>query len=203
MPYRRRRRRYSRSFSRRPVQSVTHNPGLINQTLQTGGQLAAIVANAGVSSAPRSDAIDRSSRASAVSPGSKVFRITTNLAAYFTVTNLDEFRSGILHWVAVRRTNSKLVPLATDLPAAEIATAGLQSVARQEFPGNVLHYGQMAVSGSNPATRKFAVSLGKYKKSKFRQGDFYVIYFYWQATGVNPQQTEINLDVQSLFKEYK
>ena len=203
--YRRRRgSRTRRSFSRRPVQSITHNPGVVNQTVSNNTVIAKVFINAKATGITSTQGVDVSDRNVDVSSGSKVFSVRFNQSAQMNSQTLDEINGGLLSYVIVKRTQAETVPSAGDISVASIQAKGLQNAARQLFPGRVLRYGQIAITQAVPATRQFRINLKKYRMANMRQGDFLVIYYFWTSSAAGPAvQSELLLSTEAFYKEYK
>lgn len=84
------------------------------------------------------------------------------------------------------------VPSATD-----IASQGLQQACRLANPGKVFHYSKLTYSAEHPATHKIKVSPAKFKLSKVKAGD------HWLLLVHNRAAVAVTFDFEARYKEYE
>ncbi len=129
-----------------------------------------------------------------IGAGSDVNSITIQIAIR-AITN-----EGYLEYSIVKIPRSFVVPaVGTDpVPSAlDVDGIGLESELRKDMPGWVIHNGIMPFSAETPLTRKFTVNLKKFRMSKFRDGDFVLLFLY------NRSASTITLDHKANYYEYK
>lgn len=172
--YRRRR----RSFRRAPrsyAKSIQHVTASINAAPANNTATHHIMANAGAYSttgtALTTVATALSNREQENTVGSKIGKTTIDLAFRNTADTINS----IVDVVVWKRERQGAVPVAgTGLPSdANITSKGAQVAFREEMPGRVLHYSQVAISNSSPRVKKIVINWKKFRMQTIRTGDFY------------------------------
>ncbi len=80
---------------------------------------------------------------------------------------------------------------------AEVLAAGMQQECRLQNPGKVFHYSKRAYSIEQPFQHKIRVSPAKFRLSKVKAGDHWVLQIF------NRGGTAIALDYEARYKEYE
>ncbi len=189
MPYRR-----SRRSSRRRVPSnpITHVPSAMGNSPAAN---IAIVFVAGVctrlAGASLTGTTTEEDRDRAIAVGRQV----GTMVARITVEKATA--GGILEygWVKVEKADTTPA-LGTLLPTSvECDTQGTQQALRQEQPGQVIYYDQLAFSPETTRSKQAVARWGKYRMSKCRVGDHFIFYVF-QRGGNN----STTYNVQFLYK---
>lgn len=88
--------------------------------------------------------------------------------------------------------------LGTGLPTqARIVAVGLQTACREAQPGRVIHYSKLAAAPEQPVIKTIVAKFGKFKMSKIRTGDFYVLMVHNDSAGT------LTTDFEARYKELK
>lgn len=80
---------------------------------------------------------------------------------------------------------------------AEVLAAGMQQECRLQNPGKVFHYSKRTYSIEQPFQHKIVVSPAKYKLSKLKAGDHWVLQIF------NRGSTAVAFDFEARYKEYE
>ncbi len=129
-----------------------------------------------------------------VNNGSVVGNITLNVALR-GITN-----EGCLEICLLKVQRSHTVPVVGVLPmptSAETDGDGLQSIMRGNFPGWVFHYSLMTFSAETPTNKWIKLNLGKFRQSKWRDGDYLVLALF------NRSGATVTIDTTARYYEYK
>ncbi len=81
--------------------------------------------------------------------------------------------------------------------SATIASQGMQQACRLDNPGKVFHYSKRAYSIEQTVVHKIIVSPAKYKLSKCKAGDHWILMMF------NRGPQSVTLDYEGRFKEYE
>ncbi len=79
---------------------------------------------------------------------------------------------------------------------AEILAQGMQQACRMANPGLVYYYGKISFSKERSATKKIVVSPAKYKQSKFKAGDHWILLIFNRSGGV------VTTNFECRYKEF-
>ncbi len=80
---------------------------------------------------------------------------------------------------------------------ANILAQGMQQATRLHNPGKIFHFSKRAYTVEMNLAHKIIVSPAKYKASKVKAGDFWVLMLF------NRGGTEITFDYEARYKEYE
>ncbi len=80
---------------------------------------------------------------------------------------------------------------------ADINSQGMQQACRMANPGKVFHYSKRAYTPEIAFTHKIKVSPAKFKLSKIKAGDHWVLQLF------NRSLATVNFDYESRYKEYE
>ncbi len=107
---------------------------------------------------------------------------------------------GALEYCVIHVERNDTVPAIGTHPipsATEIATQGLQQACRLASPGRVVHFSVRAYSADNTMTHKITFRPSKYKASKIKAGDYWVLIVHNRGT------SNVTNDFQCRWKEYE
>lgn len=172
-----------------------HIPSSIGNTLAANTLgLVLCVTPSTVAGSGATVATEQGNKSTTVATGSKVNQVITDIAfsnaSGVGYIELCAFKAERLFAAPAVGTNP--IPTTT-----EALTQGLQQIARLNMPGWIFKYLQRPLSAETPTHFKLPVSLGKFKKSKWRIGDYYGIMIFNRSTA------SITYDMQCRFKEIK
>ncbi len=190
--------RYRRSF-RRPRRkmgnSVIHVPATIAGTASLNTAVAIIIQSPSIFAAgSASDNIEAQDKDRTVNVGHHLGRLNIDLAFRNMTTD------GVIEICVLKVERHDTTPVIGTHPlpsTAEVLSQGLQQASRLANPGKVFYFAQRAYSLETPITMKFAVSPAKYKLSKVKAGDHWVLIIFNRGTQV------CTFDYQCRYKEYE
>ncbi len=130
---------------------------------------------------------------------------TVNVGHHVGTFNIDlSVRSttgtGIVEMCVFKVERSAITPVLGTFPvpsSAEILAAGIQQECRLKNPGKVFHYSKRAYAISQPVAHKIKVSPAKFKLSKMKAGD------HWILLINNRGGTAVVIDTEVRYKEYE
>ncbi len=98
----------------------------------------------------------------------------------------------------VERANSTPVLGTHPVPStAEVVSQGMQQACRMANPGKVFHYSKRAFTIETTFNHKIIVSPAKYKLSKCKAGDHWILLVF------NRGATTVTVDLEMRYKEYE
>ncbi len=107
---------------------------------------------------------------------------------------------GVIEYCLFKVERSAITPVIGTHPVpsgAEITSQGLQQACRLANPGKVFHYSKVVYSIEAPKTHKIKVSPAKFKLSKVKAGDHWVLLVH------NRGPTTVTFDFECRYKEYE
>lgn len=172
-----------------------HVPSTIGNTLAANTLgLALCVTPSTVAGSAATVATEQGNRSTTVATGSRVNMVIADIAfsnaSGVGYIEIAAFKAERLFTAPAVGTNP--IPTTT-----ETLTQGLQQISRLNMPGWIFKYQQRPLSAETPTHFKVAVSLAKFRKSKWRIGDYYGLMIFNRSTA------SITYDVQCRFKEIK
>ncbi len=190
------RRRFTRSRGRRKMgNSVIHVPATIGGSMVTNAAALLVLVspsiNAGGSASSNIEAQDKDRT---VNVGHHVGSFTVDM----TIRNTSG--DGAVEFCLFKVERDDAVPTLGTHPvpsAATMLSVGTQQACRLDNPGKVFHYSSRSYSAEHTITHKIRVSPAKFKLSKIKAGD------YWILTLFNRGGTTVTYDFQCRYKEYE
>ncbi len=191
--------RYSqyRGRSRRRITGnvVIHVPSSIDGTIANGGETLFIIESPSIFAAGSASAnIEAQDKDRTVNVGHHIG--TLNITTAVRLTTSD----GVVEFCVFKVERADATPVIGTHPipsASEIQTQGLQQACRLANPGKVFHYSKIAYSIELPRVHKIKVSPAKFKLSKIKAGDHWVLLVHNRST------TTITFDFECRYKEYE
>ncbi len=188
--YRRRR----RSF-RPKGNSVIHVPATILNATAANTSLVFVIASPSIfAGGSASSNIEAQDKDRTVNVGHHVGRFTID------VTIRGATGSGIMEYCVYKVERAATTPVLGTHPVpstAEILAAGMQQECRLQNPGKVFHYSKRAYSIDQSSVHKIVVSPAKFKLSKMKAGDHWILQVF------NRGPTSITHDFECRYKEYE
>ncbi len=193
MPYRRTMRR-RKSFRPRG-NTVIHVPSTIAGTMGANTSAVIVVVSpsifAGQSASTNIEAQDKDRT---VNVGHHVGQLNLNISIRNTTGD------GIIEFGVYKVERAASTPTIGTHPvpsSATVTSQGLQQATRLDNPGKVFHYSQRSYSIENTVAHRMVVSPAKYKLSKLKAGDHWIL----QLFNRGPQQ--VTYDFQARYKEHE
>ncbi len=112
----------------------------------------------------------------------------------------DTIGDGVVEFCIYKIERSAGTPVIGTHPVpstAQINTQGIQQACRLANPGKVFHFSKRAYSIEQTSTHKMIVSPAKYKLSKLKAGDHWVLQVY------NRSANAVTFDYEARYKEYE
>ncbi len=186
-----------RRRSRRRItgNTVIHVPSTIATSLANGTSFVTIVASPSINAAgSASSNIEAQDKDRTVNVGHHVGRLNLDLNIRNTIGD------GVVEFCVYKVERQATTPTIGNHPipsSAEINTQGIQQACRLANPGKVFHYSKKPYSVENTQIHKIIVSPAKYKLSKMKAGD------YWILQVFNRGPSAVTIDYEGRFKEYE
>ncbi len=175
--------------------STVHVPSTISGSITTNsGTLVVIQSPSLDSGASASSNIEASDRDRTVNVGNDMGRCTINLTIRGTTG------TGILNIGIMRVERSTAVPIAGTgvVPSlTEIGSQGMQQAQRTHNSGKVVIFDNMAYTAEITRTKIIRFSPKKYRLSKVRAGDYWIMQLY------NKGPTGITYDFEARYREFQ
>ncbi len=175
--------------------TVIHVPSTIAQTITTNNSALVVLEStsifAGGSASSNIEAQDKDR--------------TVNVGHHIGMFNIDiSLRNttgdGVVEFIVEKVERAAATPALGTHPVpsnAEIAAQGSQQATRLANPGKVFHYSKVAYSIEQVRTHKMKVSPAKFKLSKCKAGDHWILIMH------NRGPTTITFDFEARYKEYE
>jgi len=191
-------RRYSRRYRRQRRQlgnSVIHVPSTIGSTPGANTSVVFIITSpsilAGESATTGIDDQDKDR--------------TTQVGHHIGILNIDisvrnTTGDGVVEFCVYKVERAATVPALGVHPVpstAEVLASGMQQECRLQNPGKVFHYSKRTYSIEQPFNHKIKVWPAKYKLSKIKAGDHWILQVF------NRGGTAVALDFEGRYKEYE
>ncbi len=190
--------RFRRSF-RRPRRKtgnvVIHVPSTMDQNLvKDVASLIVISAPSIFAAGSASSNIEAQDKDRTVNVGHHIGRLNLDIGFRNMITD------GIIEFCVLKVERDDSVPAIGTHPipsSAEILSQGLQQACRMANPGKVFYFAQRAYTIEMPFVQKITVSPAKYKLSKCKAGDHWILILFNRGT------QNCTFDYQGRFKEYE
>lgn len=189
--------RYSRRrrTRRKMGNSVVHVPSSIAGTLALNTAVVIIVASPSIFAAgSASSNIEAQDKDRTVNVGHHVGRLNIDLTIRQTISD------GALEACVFKVERADSTPTLGSHPcpsSSEINSQGMQQACRLANPGRVYYTSNTAYSLENTRTKKVNVSPAKYRVSKMKAGDHWVLMLF------NRGNNTITYDFQARYNEYE
>ncbi len=188
-------RRRSRSRRRITGNTVIHVPSSVNGTLNTLATSVIVLASPSIfAGGSASSNIEAQDKDRTVNVGHHVGSFTID----FSIRNTTS--DGLFEFCIYKVERASTTPVVGTHPvpsSGEINGAGLQQEARLQNPGKVFHYSQRSFSIENTITHKIRMSPAKFKLSKMKAGDHWILQIF------NRSSAQVTFDFQCRYKEYE
>ncbi len=192
MPYRRTTRRKRRRIT---GNTVIHVPSTIATSLVNSTAFVTIIASPSIFAAgSASSNIEAQDKDRTVNVGHHIGRL--NLDINIRNTSGD----GVVEFCVFKVERAATTPVLGTHPipsSSEVNSQGMQQACRLANPGKVFHFSKKPYSVENTQIHKIIVSPAKYKLSKFKAGD------HWVLMTFNRGPTTVTIDYEGRFKEYE
>jgi len=126
--------------------------------------------------------------------GHHIGRINIDVTVRKTTAN------GVVEFCVFKVERQFQTPVLGNFPipsSAEMNGQGMQQICRLNNPGKVFHFSQRAYATQQTVAHKIIVSPAKYKLSKMKAGDHWVLMIF------NRSESTATIDVQMRYKEYE
>lgn len=175
---------------------MIHVPSTMSQTLTSGASSLVIIASPSIFAAgSASSNIEAQDKDRTVNVGHHIGRLNLDITIRNTSTD------GVIEFCVFKDERSDATPAVGTHPVpstAEISSQGMQQACRMANPGKVFHYSKRPYSIENTLVHKIIVSPAKYKLSKFKAGDHWVLLMFNRGAGAS-----VTFDYEGRFKEYE
>ncbi len=175
--------------------SVIHVPSTVGGSLAANTALVIIIASPSIfAGGSASSNIEAQDKDRTVNVGHHIGAITID------VTIRGATATGVMEYCVYKVERAASTPALGTFPvpsSAEISSQGIQQVCRMENPGKVFHVSKRAYSTTQTVVHKIRVSPAKFRLSKFKAGDHWIL----QIHNRGPQT--VNHDFEARYKEYE
>ncbi len=175
--------------------SVIHVPATIGSSMGTNTALVVIIESPSIFAAgSASSNIEAQDKDRTVNVGHHIGRLTLDVSIPAATS------SGILECTVFKVERHDTTPVLGTHPvpsAAECLAQGSQQACRMANPGKVFHYSGTPYSAETTRVKKIAVSPAKYRLSKVKAGDHWVLLLF--NRGLNG----VSVDIQMRYNEYE
>ncbi len=185
-----------RTSRRRPTgNTVPHVPSTIGGTIASQTSVVVIISSPSIFAAgSASSNIEAQDKDRTVNVGHHIGLL--NLGINFRNTTAD----GIIEFAVYKVERAASTPILGTHPVpstADINTQGMQQATRLANPGKVFYYDARAYTIEHTFVHKIKVSPAKYKLSKCKAGDHWVLQMY------NRGSASVTFDYNGRYKEYE
>ncbi len=186
-----------RRFKKRRIlgNSVIHVPATMASTIASNTGLLIVIESPSIFAAgSASSNIEAQDKDRTVNVGHHIGRLILDTSIRGTVTD------GVLECCILKVERAESTPALGTHPipsTAEILAQGMQQACRLANPGKVFHYSKVTYSIEAPKSHHMTVSPAKFKLSKVKAGDHWVLIVFNRAT-----QSMI-FDFEARYKEYE
>ncbi len=187
-------RRRTRTF-RKTGNTVIHVPSSINGTIASVTALVTVIVSPSIFAAgSASSNIEAQDKDRTVNVGHHVGRLNLDISIRNTTNQ------GLAEFALIKVERADATPALGTHPiptSAEINTQGMQQAVRMANPGKTFHFSQRTWTPEHNITHKIIVSPAKYKLSKMKAGD------HWILLSFNRSNALFTFDFQARYKEYE
>ncbi len=188
-------RRRSRRPRRKMGNSVIHVPSSMDATLVANTAVVLVLTSPSIfAGGSASSNIEAQDKDRAVNVGHHVGAFTVDISVR------DTPASGIIECCVFKVERAATTPILGTHPipsTAEVLTQGTQQACRLANPGKVFHYSKRAFSDNQIIAHRFRVSPAKFRLSKLKAGDHWILLLFNRGTG------SITFDFEARYKEYE
>ncbi len=188
--------RYRKKRRRITGNTVIHVPSTMGGTLQFGNSLVLVIASPSIFAAgSASSNIEAQDKDRTVNVGHHIGRLNIDLTIRNTTAD------GVFEFCVFKVERAATTPVLGTHPipsSAEVTSQGMQQACRMANPGKVFHYSKRAYTIEQNITHKIIVSPAKYKLSKFKAGDHWILLINNRGSGGTP-----TFDFEARYKEYE
>ncbi len=192
MPFRRFKRRTSR---RKMGNSVIHIASSMLGSLAANTAVVVVIASPSIfAGGSASSNIEAQDKDRTVNVGHHVGLLNLQIA----IRNMTA--SGIVEFSVQKVERQDTTPLLGTFPiptSLEVTNTGMQQATRINNPGKVFHFSQRAYTIEQPFVHKISVSPAKYRLSKMKAGDHWILLIHNRGTAT------VGTEVQMRYKEYE
>ncbi len=184
-----------RTPRRRTGNVVIHVPATIAGSATVNTAIAIVIESPSILAAgSASSNIEAQDKDRTVNVGHHIGRINIDISFHNIIND------GIVEFCVFKVERADSTPVVGTHPVpstAEVLTQGMQQACRMANPGKVFHFSQRAYVIEQPITHKIIVSPAKYKLSKIKAGD------HWMLLIFNRGSQAITFNYQCRYKEYE
>ncbi len=195
MPFRSMRGRGRKRSFRPRGNTVIHVPSTIAGSLASSIGVVIVIASPSIlAGGSASDNIEAQDKDRTVNVGHHIGRLNLDISIRNTAGD------GVMEFCVFKVERSAITPVLGTFPipsTAEIVAQGMQQVCRLENPGKVFHYSKRPYTIEQTIVHKIIVSPAKYRLSKFKAGDHWILMIF------NRGPQAITFDYEGRFKEYE
>ncbi len=188
------RRRGRRSFKPRG-NVVIHVPSSMSGTLATNVALVIVLESPSIDAGESATTgIDDQDKDRTVQVGHHIGAFNIDMSIRNTAGD------GVVEFAVFKVERVATTPVLGTHPipsSATIASQGMQQATRLDNPGKVFHFSSRAYSIENTLTHKIRVSPAKYRLSKVKAGDYWILMMF------NRGPQTFTFDFQGRYKEYE
>ncbi len=175
--------------------SVIHVPSTINGTIGAGAETLFVIVSPSIFAAgSASSNIEAQDKDRTVNVGHHVGTFFLDTSVRTTTGD------GVVEFCIIKVERADATPAIGTHPipsGTEISTQGTQQACRLANPGKVFHYSKLTYSAEHPQNHKMKVSPAKFKLSKVKAGDHWVLLVH------NRSATSVVFDFECRYKEYE
>ncbi len=194
MPY-----HFTRGRSRKPRRkmgnSVIHVPSTMAAAPGVNIALVFVIVSPSIFAGGSASAnIEAQDKDRTVNVGHHVGRFTIDTSVRTTTAD------GVVEYCVFKVERASTTPVLGTFPvpsSAQILTEGMQQACRLRNPGKVFHYSKVTYSIENPRSHRVIVSPAKFKLSKLKAGDHWILMVF------NRGAAAVNFDFEARYKEYE
>ncbi len=175
--------------------SVIHVPATINGTIATSAMTLFVIESPSIFAAgSASSNIEAQDKDRTVNVGHHLGRFTIDMSIRNTTNQ------GLAEFCVLKVERADATPAIGTHPipsASEVNTQGMQQACRLANPGKVFHTSMRTWTPEHNITHKIIVSPAKFKLSKVKAGDHWVLLVF------NRSNATYTIDFQCRYKEYE
>ncbi len=176
--------------------AVIHVPSTMGGTISVNTVNVLVIASPSIFAAgSASSNIEAQDKDRTVNVGHHIGRLNVDI----TIRNLTN--DGVIEFCLFKVERASTTPVKGVHPVpsnTEIATQGMQQACRLANPGKVFHYSKRPYTVESNIVHKIIVSPAKYKLSKMKAGDHWLLLVFNRAdAGI------VTMDFEARYKEYE
>ncbi len=175
--------------------TVIHVPATVDGTIVSAGMTLFVIASPSIFAAESASVnIEAQDKDRTVNVGHHIGRINIDLSIRQTTGDgaLEACVFKVERLAGTPTIGTHPVPSVVD-----VLGAGMQQACRLANPGKVFHFSTTAYSADNTRTKKIIVSPAKYRLSKLKAGD------HWLLLVFNRGAATFTIDFQCRYKEFE